>query len=75
MTPFNVFNPGAAGNFAFTLNYVECCSPPAALVWSINDVTVRGGVPEPATWSLMIAGVGMVGFALRRRRGDVVLAA
>ena len=25
------------------------------------------GVPEPATWGLMIAGFGMVGFAARRR--------
>jgi hypothetical protein len=27
-----------------------------------------GIVPEPATWALMIAGFGMVGFAARRRR-------
>ncbi|RSV41626.1 PEP-CTERM sorting domain-containing protein [Sphingomonas sp. ABOLD] len=26
------------------------------------------GVPEPATWGMMIAGVGMAGGALRRRR-------
>jgi hypothetical protein len=29
----------------------------------------RGGVPEPATWALMIAGFGLAGAALRRRRG------
>jgi hypothetical protein len=27
-----------------------------------------GGVPEPATWAMMIAGFGMIGAALRRRR-------
>lgn len=27
-----------------------------------------GAVPEPATWMLMIAGVGMVGFAMRRKQ-------
>lgn len=27
-----------------------------------------GGVPEPATWAMMIAGFGMAGAALRRRR-------
>lgn len=28
------------------------------------------GVPEPATWAMLIAGFGMVGFAARRRRGE-----
>jgi hypothetical protein len=26
------------------------------------------GVPEPATWAMLISGFGMVGFAMRRRR-------
>jgi hypothetical protein len=30
-----------------------------------------GGVPEPATWAMMIAGFGMAGGALRRRRALV----
>ncbi len=28
-------------------------------------------VPEPATWAMLIAGFGMVGFAMRRRRASV----
>jgi hypothetical protein len=30
--------------------------------------TFAGAVPEPATWAVLIAGFGMVGFAARRRR-------
>lgn len=30
-------------------------------------VTVDNAVPEPATWALMIAGLGVVGMAMRRR--------
>ena len=30
--------------------------------------TVPGGVPEPASWALMIAGFGLAGASLRRRR-------
>ncbi len=38
-----------------------------------DDVTFGssspGGVPEPATWAMAILGMGMMGAALRRRRG------
>ena len=33
-----------------------------------------GGVPEPATWAMLIAGFGLVGAALRRRRVTTVSA-
>ncbi len=32
-----------------------------------NVATTTGGVPEPKTWALLIAGFGMVGFAMRRK--------
>jgi hypothetical protein len=34
----------------------------------IDDVGNPGGVPEPATWAMMIAGFGMVGGAMRSTR-------
>lgn len=33
-----------------------------------HDFTVAGSVPEPASWALMIAGFGLTGTSLRRRR-------
>ncbi|MGL4540913.1 MAG: PEPxxWA-CTERM sorting domain-containing protein [Polymorphobacter sp.] len=33
-----------------------------------DDVTFGAAVPEPASWALMIAGFGMVGAAMRRRK-------
>ena len=37
--------------------------------WRIEEVITPGGVPEPASWALMIAGFALVGSALRRRDG------
>ena len=34
----------------------------------VGNQAVAPAVPEPATWLMMIAGFGMLGFALRRRR-------
>ncbi|MEO8812940.1 MAG: PEPxxWA-CTERM sorting domain-containing protein [Caulobacteraceae bacterium] len=31
-----------------------------------------GGVPEPATWALMLTGFGLAGAAVRRRRGAAI---
>jgi hypothetical protein len=35
------------------------------------DNVATAAVPEPATWAMMIAGFGMVGFAMRRRQRAV----
>lgn len=35
------------------------------------DVTTATAVPEPATWAMMVAAFGLVGFAMRRRASRV----
>jgi hypothetical protein len=44
---------------------------PASRFTALGEVTVSevsaGGVPEPASWAMMIAGFGLVGSAMRRR--------
>lgn len=45
---------------------------PLAYAWLVHDGDIaappNAAIPEPATWSLLIAGFGGVGAALRRRR-------
>jgi hypothetical protein len=36
--------------------------------WIAGIDAASPAVPEPATWAMMIAGFGMVGFAMRRSR-------
>ncbi len=38
------------------------------LRFGVRGQVVNPGIPEPATWAMMIAGFGLVGFAARRRR-------
>jgi len=67
-SPFTVTAP-SAGDYAFTLEYSECCGAPADLLWNVNAQTIGSGgqVPEPT--SLTLFGSGMVGlYSLVRRR-------
>ena len=39
------------------------------LAWAVRDGDVTSPVPEPETYALMLAGLGMMGFMVRRRKG------
>ena len=41
---------------------------------TVDLTTGRGGVPEPATWAMMLAGFGLAGVSLRGRRRDALAA-
>jgi len=52
-----------------------CCSTGGPTPPVIPPVTPPGGVPEPATWAMMLIGFFSVGAAMRRRRGVATVAA
>ncbi len=64
-------------NYAYFEDYSLSRTRPSFAILGISLVTynILGSVPEPASWSLMIAGFGLIGTtARRRRRAEVVLA-
>jgi hypothetical protein len=61
-TGFYKFNAGAAGLDSIDLNL---SSSSGFVLYSTEE---GGVVPEPATWAMMIAGFGLVGAAMRRRK-------
>lgn len=67
-----------AGTNTLTLGYGGGAQGLGDEGWGVSDLLVSGSsgaVPEAATWALMITGFGMVGFAIRRRQGGVLLPA
>ena len=83
-----LINPGMTTFLGFVSNgpitslalYVGVQGVGTAGVWpTVNDLTLgaapaAGTVPEPTTWALMIAGFGLTGAAVRRRRPRVTFA-
>jgi hypothetical protein len=53
-----------------TFQYADVAIP-SGIYFQGRFETAGNGVPEPATWALMISGFGLVGTALRRRRSFV----
>jgi hypothetical protein len=72
-------NQSFHASWPYAYYYGEFRSPSGTNFYTMNavidrfDVTVAN-VPEPASWSLLIAGFGLTGAALRRRRSFPALA-
>ena len=67
----NLFVPlnFAAGTNTLVFSYSGDAQGLGDEAWGLSNVVVSGGaVPEPASWAMLIAGFGMVGYASRRRR-------
>lgn len=69
---------GPADYFLIGFSKVITFAGPTSLFAQVNDtyypndggafsVSVSSGAPEPATWGLMVLGVGLLGYAMRRR--------
>jgi hypothetical protein len=60
---------GGTGNYGEAMGLGPFNNTLADRVWSGTvDYQLGGGAPEPATWALMIGGMGLAGAAIRRRR-------
>jgi hypothetical protein len=73
------FAPGSFLNYGFTLGAFSTPGTHETVIFGtgqagrlvVTDLSGGGGpggVPEPATWAMLIAGFGLVGATLRRRR-------
>jgi hypothetical protein len=63
------YNVYYSGGFAECSDTTVACNNDARY-YTISNFTVSAAtaaVPEPATWAMMIAGFGLMGFAMRRR--------
>ena len=58
---------GGNGLAAGATTFFSLESSPSSITGN-GGITVGGGVPEPATWALMLVGFLSVGFAMRRRQ-------
>jgi fibro-slime domain-containing protein len=73
-TPVNVTTQVLnAGNNTVQLFYADRNKNQAELHFSLTAIG-NSPVPEPATWAMMIGGLGLVGVAMRRRKTSVSFA-
>ncbi|CAN5914139.1 hypothetical protein BH11PSE8_BH11PSE8_15380 [soil metagenome] len=63
---WNVYSYNVIGTGHDTLTFAALGTSDT-LGGSLDAVSLTAAVPEPSTWALMLGGVGLIGFSLRRR--------
>lgn len=63
---WNVYSYKVIGTGHDTLTFAALGTNDA-LGGSLDAVSLTAAVPEPSTWALMLGGIGLIGFSLRRR--------
>lgn len=64
--------PVDAGSYTLTINgkgAPQNTGLTGQLIFTAGDVPNPSAVPEPATWLMLMTGLGVIGFAMRRSRG------
>lgn len=74
--PNNPFNFWLIGEYAREFNDAQNGHPggTGGSRWATWIAEINTGLPEPATWAMMLIGVGLAGATLRRRRDPVAAA-
>jgi len=65
-------NNGPSSAYIGGFNLAGIYGPTSSEAFTLTSA--NGGVPEPASWALMLGGFGLVGGAMRRRRTSVAFA-
>lgn len=68
----NVINGTWLASNALQVSVFAASGKQSQLVYSLAQGGEAAAVPEPATWMMLLMGFGAVGFALRRKRPDVM---
>ena len=66
--PLINFNPNIDGTYNFRLDVDGFDGGPRSISYDLKIGKGFAAVPEPSTWAMMIAGFGLAGVMLRRRR-------
>ena len=56
-----------SGSNTLTFSYAGAAQGLGDEGWGLSNISVTSAIPEPATWTMLITGFGLVGFASRRR--------